>query len=327
MNNLSKMRANLLVRVLVLFAFALTIYGCKSKKGLKQEPKASININSKPQNGDVSTISGNVKNLLNKEPVAFADVVLFINHKMILGARTDSDGKFQIKSLISGQYLIKISADDFNTLEMSYEIKQPSFIQVEVLLEQRREQVEKPVVYFYPTEKKEISVRLNYKGELTHSYPPYPENGWKIIADPDGTLWDSNGQEYYALFWEGKANAPLIPKNGFVVPGKITAAFLEEKLAYLGLNRREANEFIMYWLPRMENNAYNFIHFAGVEYEQQAELIINPKPETCIRVMMLTQALPAHMDIPLQDLTKMKKIRQGYTVVEWGGSVIHLFDM
>jgi hypothetical protein len=72
----------------------------------------------------------------------------------------------------------------------------------------------------------------------------------------------------------------------------------------------------------MENNPYNLIHFAGDDYEKMAVLNIAPKPETMIRVMMLTQALDHKISYPLQDITPLKKTRKGYTAVEWGGSVI-----
>ena len=39
----------------------------------------------------------------------------------------------------------------------------------------------------------------------------------------------------------------------------------EEKLAILGLNEREAEEFIIYWLPKLESNKYNYIRFATEE--------------------------------------------------------------
>lgn len=165
-------------------------------------------------------------------------------------------------------------------------------------------------------------MNLNYAGTLTHTYPKYPENGWTVTAETNGTLWDENNQEYYALFWEGTPSRQIIPQDGFIIPGNKTSSFLEEKLAYLGLNRREANEFMMYWLPRMENNAYNFIHFAGKQYEVQAELKITPKPETIIRVMMLMQPLKSKMEYPLQDLSNLKRRRKGFTVVEWGGCEI-----
>ena len=41
--------------------------------------------------------------------------------------------------------------------------------------------------------------------------------------------------------------------------------FLEEKLGILGLTEREAEEFIVYWLPLMEKNKYNYIRFETLE--------------------------------------------------------------
>jgi hypothetical protein len=77
----------------------------------------------------------------------------------------------------------------------------------------------------------------------------------------------------------------------------------------------------------MENNAYNLIHFSGEDYKSLAELKITPQPETIIRVMMLTRPLADKIDVPLQDLKPLHKTRKGFTVVEWGGSVIHHSDI
>jgi len=41
---------------------------------------------------------------------------------------------------------------------------------------------------------------------------------------------------------------------------------------------------------------------------------------------MLTQPLNSKIDFPLQDLSLLKKIRRGFTVVEWGGSVINVIN-
>ena len=60
--------------------------------------------------------------------------------------------------------------------------------------------------------------------------------------------------------------------NGFCVKGKDTAVFLEGALEQLGLTRREANEFIVYWLPQMEQNPYNIISFQTDAYTNAAEL-------------------------------------------------------
>ena len=41
--------------------------------------------------------------------------------------------------------------------------------------------------------------------------------------------------------------------------------------AQLGLNREEANEFIIYWLPQMQDNAYNLISFQQDVYTDSAK--------------------------------------------------------
>lgn len=180
---------------------------------------------------------------------------------------------------------------------------------------------EKPVIYLYPETTTALTVKLDFDGKLTHTYPKY-EKEWKVTAHPDGTLIDTNGQEYYALYWEGESPTPYTLSEGNVIKGEETIAFLETALATLGLNRREANEFIMYWLPRLENNAYNLIHFSTDEYEAKVQLNIDPAPETLIRVMMVFQPLKNTIDIPEQNLESLRKTRKGFTVVEWGGQEV-----
>ncbi len=114
-------------------------------------------------------------------------------------------------------------------------------------------------------------------------------------------------------------------RKGFVVEGKNTEKFLEEKLAILGLNEREANEFIIYWLPQMENNKANVIYFATKEYENESTLMITPKPIQTIRVMMLWQPLQSTNAIFMQqEITPIKR-QKGFLAVEWGGSKVNIF--
>jgi hypothetical protein len=118
----------------------------------------------------------------------------------------------------------------------------------------------KPVIYLYPTEITNISVKLDYNGSLTCTYPTYHEL-WQVTAYPDGTLINQeDGKEYSYLYWEGVDDIEYDFSKGFVVKGTDTAAFLQEKLAYLGLSPREYNEFIVYWLPQMQKNPYNLVH-------------------------------------------------------------------
>lgn len=177
----------------------------------------------------------------------------------------------------------------------------------------------KPVIYLYPEEATEVSVELDVDGEMICSYPAY-KDGWEITAHPDGTLIDSAGKIYSCLFWEAESDGSFDMTRGFCVKGDDTAAFLEESLTMLGLNARERNEFIIYWLPQMEDNPYNLIAFQQDAYTDQAQLAVTPQPDSLLRVFMAWQPLKQAMDIEPQVLVSFA--REGFTVVEWGGTKI-----
>jgi len=178
----------------------------------------------------------------------------------------------------------------------------------------------KPVIYLYPAQTSDIQVKLDFDGTLDFCYPAY-QNGWSVTAQPDGTLTNhADGREYSYLFWEGTSNTEYDFSRGFVVKGSDTAAFLQEKLAYMGLTPREYNEFIVYWLPQMQNNPYNLIAFQGERYTESAKLEITPAPDSLLRVFMAFRPLEKPVKVAEQELTPFE--RQGFTVVEWGGAVV-----
>lgn len=177
----------------------------------------------------------------------------------------------------------------------------------------------KPVIYLYPEEETEVSVQLDLDGELTCTYPAY-NSGWTVTASPDGTLTDRTGQTYNYLYWEGETNAVYDFSRGFCVKGENTAVFLERALEKLGLTRREANEFIVYWLPLMQNNPYNIISFQTDRYTEAAQLRVDPQPDTLIRVFMTWKSSDAYIKLEEQSLYAPE--RNGFTVVEWGGTEI-----
>ena len=108
--------------------------------------------------------------------------------------------------------------------------------------------------------------------------------------------------------------------EGFVVKGEDTKEFLQEKLEYMGLTAKEYNEFIVYWLPKLQENKYNLIYFAGEEYNENAKLEITPTPDSILRVMMVYKPLDKHIEIKEQKLEKWE--RKGFAVVEWGGTEV-----
>ena len=182
----------------------------------------------------------------------------------------------------------------------------------------------KPIIYLYPESEIVLNVRLGKPENLTTTYQKYNLSGWDVLAYPNGDLIDlDTDRKLYALYWEGESNSRNAkPDKGFVVSGEDSARFLEEKLEFLGLNYKESEEFITYWLPKLEKNPFNYIYFMTTEeIEEDMPINISIKPDTTIRVRMLFQGLEQYEGVQEQILEPAPE-RSGFTLVEWGGSEI-----
>ena len=177
----------------------------------------------------------------------------------------------------------------------------------------------KPILYLYPLKKTKVTVKFEHDESLTTTYPKY-ENKWEVIAKPNGDL-SLNGRYYYGLYWEENDNHDIDFSEGFYVESKDAIKFLEEKLAKIGFNERESNEFIMYWLPILEKNKQSLVYFELTEErEKYNKLLITPKPDSLLRVAIHVKKVNKKVDIKKQQLKTFKRV--GFTAIEWGG-VIH----
>ena len=177
----------------------------------------------------------------------------------------------------------------------------------------------KPVIYLYPEEPMDVDVRLETDGEFIATWPAY-ENGWRVTAQPDGTLTDADGNEYNYLFWEAESDTVYDFSQGFCVAGEDTGEFLRETLSAMGLTAKEYNEFIVYWLPLMQGNTYNLISFQSEAYTKSAVLTVTPAPDNLLRVFMAWKPLTEAVEIAPQTFLPFN--RDGFTVVEWGGAQV-----
>ncbi|MBI4272422.1 hypothetical protein HY621_01050 [Candidatus Uhrbacteria bacterium] len=178
----------------------------------------------------------------------------------------------------------------------------------------------KPVIYLYPEKAQDVSVSLAPQGGFTKTEPAY-ENGWFVHAQPDGTLTDyRTGTQYPYLFWEGRGSSQSRPvqQQGFVVARNDVHSFLENTLARLGLNSKERGDFEEFWEPRMEDAAYYKVQFFGNRLmDEIAPLVVSPRPDTIIRILM--DYTPLAHPIQIEPQTLVAPARDGFTLVEWGG--------
>lgn len=179
----------------------------------------------------------------------------------------------------------------------------------------------KPVINLYPIKPEQVNVKLIYPAGFSYTKPIYdPSSGWNVLATPNGQLTNlEDGQQYPYLVWEG--NPPPLNINvrsGFIIPGSQTASFLSKELPVIGLSPSETQDFISYWLPKMRTSKFNLIHFMGNQYTNYAKLIVDPQPESELRVFMAFE--PINKPISLTPQTFPVFHRLGFTVVEWGGT-------
>ncbi len=172
----------------------------------------------------------------------------------------------------------------------------------------------KPVIYLYPQQDSEITVKLGTK--ITKSDPEY-KNGWTVWATPSGELKIAD-KTYPYLFWEGTGQEYPIINAGVVVTKKDVARTLKIQTQKLGLNEKETADFLEFWLPKMPKTPFVRLTWFGNQLmDQLAPISVTPKPDTVIRIFLDFEGLNSSVNLPAQKLSA--PAREGFTVVEWGG--------
>ena len=181
----------------------------------------------------------------------------------------------------------------------------------------------KPVIYLYPKQPMNVSVKVAPGNGLSYTDPAYG-TGWNVFSDTKSNLTNlSDGKQYPYLFWEGSGSVYYeTPQQGFVVAANELDGFFNSKLAELGLIDKEIADFKEFWIPKMQEKPkpYYFVTFLSKHYiDQLAPLSIDPKPDTVIRVLMDYRGLEAFQNVPELGISIPE--RKGFTAVEWGGMI------
>lgn len=258
------------------------------------------------------------------EPLQYAQVILSDENWAIFdGSNTDENGFFKICVEREGEVNLSIRnfGSQTNEHKLMLQFGRAIVFNDTLIFEEQEIRLEKPIIYLYPPDTMDVDVKVELPGVLTNTYPQY-NDGWQVKAFPNGEIQDKNGRNYYSLYWEGDMANLFELNSGTVVHRDETISFLETQLDNLGLNEREANEFIIFWMPILNASPYNLIHFSTTEYDSKVPLSIHPQPDHLIRIMMLYQPLDAPFACEPQYLEKTNIDRTGFTVVEWGGSKI-----
>ncbi len=175
-----------------------------------------------------------------------------------------------------------------------------------------------PIIYLYPQKTENVSIKFGDIVHLTSTLPEY-NMGWIVSASPNGNIVNLDDTiSYPYLFWEGYSTFYPKRDDGFVVKANEVKGLFEQVLPKLGLNIKEAGDFMHAWLSSFNSSPYYFITFYQTEtLNQLVPLEITPRPDTFIRIMM--EYKPLQKPTVVQPFTfSQVPSRKGLTVVEWG---------
>jgi hypothetical protein len=171
----------------------------------------------------------------------------------------------------------------------------------------------KPAVYLYPAERMDVSVQVKVNGGLLFTEPDY-NTGWNVNVTPEGII-DS---KYDYLFYEASLNKIELPNEGWVVEFENLKSWFDEYLPKLGLNKKEKEQFEDYWLSKLRKSKYYDIRLLDDKFlSENMDLIINPKPETLLRLNFYFKPINSKIDLTAPEIKEVT--RKGFTVIEWGG--------
>jgi hypothetical protein len=191
----------------------------------------------------------------------------------------------------------------------------------------------KPAIYLYPEEDTNVIVYLDLNGEITQSDPDY-QGGWNVFVTVTedsttkySTIYDENGSEYDYLFWEGafEYSSLVLPNTGWIVARENLETWFDEKLNAMGLNNYEKQQFMEYWVARLQDSPYYEIKLVDQEVmNNNATLSITTSegavPDTLIRIIVHFHGVDVNEYIEAPQIVTPE--RNGFVVVEWGG-ILH----
>jgi len=241
-----------------------------------------------------------------------AITVIDSNNALVGCFTTDGEGRFII-NLPAGDYKFQFKDMDMQLYDEAVSTTGPGdYLDLRI---PAQAQMAKPNIYLYPPETTEVSVTLGFPqgGFITTSIPEYGD-GWRVTVTPDGIV----DGKYGYLFYEAQQFDHYQYKEGWTVATAGLEKFFRGNLAAYGFAGREIEDFIAWWIPRLnEGPCYDIYPQTRAEIDPFVTLDIAPAPDSVQRLFYATRPTgdcAAHLDEPVI----VPFAREGFAVLEWG---------
>ena len=175
--------------------------------------------------------------------------------------------------------------------------------------------VYKPNIYLYPEDETDFILKFEEPSLLSVTDPIYSDS-WSGIAYPDGKL-TVNGRDCGFLFYESKTEPGYYQLDtGFVIPAEGRKEAFEEILYAYGLNGTEVKDFTDFWCEKLEPGVpYAMYPQMNEVIDRAMPISLTPEAESSLRIWFAF--VPD--DEPEQRATAEPFVREGFSLVEWGG--------
>lgn len=229
---------------------------------------------------------------------------------------TDDEGRYTIEGVPPGVYDVACTGP-FHVPEVckGIALEGGGMVTLDIVIEERMLEVEKPNIYLYPVTETEITVRLDFPagGGLTVSDPPYGD-GWTVRVTPESVIDGGHGH----LFYEAEVPPEWQFERAWVVQQRQVETFFTENLTAHGFNGSEIADFIEHWIPRLEDHPFYVIYPQyAKEIEPMIRLTIEPEPDGLLRLYYAISGVDfVERYVPEPEVQSF--YREGFTVCEWG---------
>jgi hypothetical protein len=174
----------------------------------------------------------------------------------------------------------------------------------------------KPNIYIYPQENIHLDVHIDFPlgGKVVASIPDY-KNGWDVSVASTGLI----DNKFTYLFYESIQPNIWQTKSGWVVKKSDLKDFFKENMSLYGFAGQEIQDFIDYWIPRLnEHDYYSICPQTSNTINKAVQLRFSKEPE---RILRLYYMIKGRDNSSKNELVKPEMPgfeRKGYFVTEWG---------
>jgi len=174
----------------------------------------------------------------------------------------------------------------------------------------------KPNIYIYPEETTQLKVSIDFPqgGKVLTSIPDYGD-GWDVLVDTSGVI----DNEFTFLFYESIQPDVWQKEYGWVIAKADLESFFKKNMADYGFEGQEIQDFIDYWIPRLNAKPfYRIFPQTASTIDEVITLNFSEEPDRLLRLHYVVESVDEIPNVELKEPEIELFERKGFFVTEWG---------